>query len=196
MENLVFLVLLLTILNTVFHVTHIYSDKGFKNSYLFFFSLIMLLLYTTSFLTIFSSILFKKFSNSYFFLFSLYHYIAFFFIYFLIICSTIILKYITLGIKSFILLFSNFEFNLIPKEYKIMYIPIYKNTTFLKKVFMISYLLSVLTFIFISKNYLISVATNDPSIDLGLFNKDIELYYSAFFISAITLLVNFKNFKN
>lgn len=61
---------------------------------------------------------------------------------------------------------------------------------------MISYLLSVLTFIFISKNYLISVATNDPSIDLGLFNKDIELYYSAFFISAITLLVNFKNFKN
>lgn len=196
MEVLIFLVSFLTILNTIFHVTHIFSSTGFKNGYLFFISLIILFLYNISFLTIFSYFFLKKFSNTYFFLFSLYHYLAFFFIYFFIICLTIVLKYFSLITEYFILLFFKFDFNLIPNEYKIMHTPIYKNTVFLRKVFFVSYLLSILTFIFISKNYLLFLAKNDPSINKSLFKEDIQLYYSAFFIYAIPIIISLKKSKN
>ncbi|KXA05046.1 hypothetical protein HMPREF3222_03114 [Clostridium perfringens] len=183
--NLTFILLsLLTILNIIFHITHIYSKDGFKNFYTYVFSLVIFIVYTLSIFIIFTKYLLDKYSNLYFLIFLLYHLLAFLLIYFSLILISFIVKYLSIFLSP--------KINLIPQEYELLKTPIYKNTKFLKKTFLISYLLSTVIFVFVFKNYLFLEIKKTSGIDINLLKDDISLYYNTFFIASLTLLGIFK----
>lgn len=181
---------ILTILNIIFHLTHVYSKKGFKSNNIFMFSTFIFTIYTLVFFINIGSFIYDNFIHSYFLIFILYHLTLFLSIYISLIYILSFLKFI----NSFLLKF-NSNFDLIPLEYNFLKISIYKNSKLLKNLLLTSYFLSTLSFIFFIKNYLLLEAKTDTSIDFSLFKDDINLYYSIFFISLLPLFINFNKNK-
>lgn len=222
------LMLILTFLNLVFHISHLYSKSGFTSKNQFLFSYLIFIAYSILFFYFFLTILSKLFPNAYIFIFIAYHSTIFFNVYAFNIFIFWLLKRLSLKINYFLNYISKFllkiktsskrnktilnqtlyflasiiyyflpksDFYLIPLEYNFMKIPIYKNTSFLRKILLISYFSSILIFIFIFKNYIISFFTNESNTNKELLMEDFKLYYNAFFLSSITVLIAFKNNK-
>lgn len=216
------LMLILTLLNLVFHISHLYSKDGFPSKNQFLFSYMIFVLYSLLFVILITITLIKKFPTSYFSVFMLYHSTIFFLVYAINILTILVLKKLNTFLNKSIKYLSklkdslsnnrnNFkqliyfllsfllpksDFYLIPLEYNFTKIAIWKNTILLRRILLVSYFSSILIFIFIFKNYIISFFINESSINRELLIEDFKLYYNAFFLSSITVLIAFKNKKN
>lgn len=218
----IFLFVILVLLNLVFHISYLYSEKGFPSKNQFLFSCLIFVLYSVLLILLISIILIKKFPTSYFSIFILYHLTIFFFVYAINIFTIWFLKRLNKILNKFFkkltkiknclehhknmfskilhlllsILLPKSDFYLIPLEYNFTQTIIWENTILLRRILLVSYFSSILIFIFIFKNYIISLSINDPSINMELLKEDFKLYYNVFFLSSITVLIAFKNKKN
>lgn len=215
------LMLILTLLNLVFHISHLYSKDGFPSKNQFLFSYMIFVLYSILVVLLISITLIKKFPTSYFSIFMLYHSTIFFFVYALNVLTIWVLKKLNNILNKIIrylsklknslannknrfkqliyfllsILLPKSDFYLIPLEYNFTKITIWKNSILLRRILLVSYFSSILIFIFIFKNYIISFFTNESNTTKELLMEDFKLYYNAFFLSSITILIAFKNNK-
>lgn len=188
MKLLIFLAIILAILATLFstisHLTHIYSISGFKNGNHFMYTLIFFVLYNLTFVNAFTSALYKKFSNIHSILFLSLHIALFFVTYLYIVLIISALKWISIGIKKLKFI----KVDLFPLEYPFLHHKLYKNTKLLKKILILSYLISILIFVFFIKDYLLNLALNDKTINIDVFKDNLKDYNQVFLISLIPII--------
>lgn len=183
---LIIISLSFSILSIIYHFSRIFSKTPFETQASFYLSILTFFSCGTIFLTSINILLFTIFNSSYFFIFFAYHLMAFFIVYLIIIISLILIKIICILVNKI-----NFLGNLEIIPFKSIFIldPLHRNNFLLRKVVCISYLISILIFIFIFKNYLLHIAGTDNSIDYPLFKADLEKYYNVFFASSLTVIL-------
>ena len=178
------LISLISIAILLYHFSRVFSDEGFPENIPVIPTFYLPILLLVSILRPLLEKFIDKYNNFIFIYSILLHLLAFMIIYSVILLIIQLIQLIESKIKIF------------PNNHIIYTIKFKKNTKILKSAFVISYFLSTLVFIFVIRNFMLTVLVNN-GVDISLIKDEFKAYYELFILSFVPILHSYlKNQKS